>query len=210
MDERQRGLPHWRATLVVPAEVADVGAAMPVDHHVVRVERRDAGEIGMDGDAAAVDAEQLPVGHRDDEHSPIGQPAEARRLRRHVEDPLDAAVEPDGEYPVVVHVGDEEPAVVPARTFEEDEAVGDDRGDERHRGQSDMSLKSVASCFWNGALKVAPKHGPPPLRWSWTATGPASRIRMGSPADLSRRCGLCPEEIGRRGSAAFIARASSC
>src|SRR5207244_11837461 len=133
----------------------------------------------MDGDAAAVDAEQLPVGHRDDEHSPIGQPAEARRLRRHVEDPLDAAVEPDGEHAVVMHVGDEEPAVVPARTFEEDEAVGEDGGDERHRGQSDMSLKSVASCFWNGALKVAPKHGPPPLRWSWTATGPVRTERSG-------------------------------
>src|SRR5205823_3094975 len=79
----------------------------------------------MDGDAAAVDAEQLPVGHRDDEHSPIGQPAEARRLRRHVEDPLDAAVEADGEHAVVMHVGDEEPAVVPARTFEEDEAIGE-------------------------------------------------------------------------------------
>src|SRR6059036_1006789 len=99
----------------------------------------------MDGDAAAVDAEQLPVGHRDDEHSPIGQPAEARRLRRHVEDSLDAAVEADGEHAVVMHVGDEEPAVVPARSFEEDEAVGEDGGDERHRGQSDMSLFPTAT-----------------------------------------------------------------
>jgi hypothetical protein len=33
-------------------------------------------------------------------------------------------------------------------------------------------LKIVASLFLKGALKVEPKHGPPPLRWSWTSTGP--------------------------------------
>src|SRR5207245_630657 len=92
--------------------------------------------------------------------------------------------EADREDPIVMHVGDEEPPVVPAWTFEEDEPVGEHRGDERHRRQSDVSLKSVASCFWTAIRN--------------------SRLRM-VPRDLSQRRGRCPDEMS---AAAFITGAS--
>src|SRR5437762_2769510 len=45
--------------------------------------------------------------------------------------------------------------------------------------QSARSTSCVASLCWNGALKVAPKQGPPPLRCSCAVTGPVIAARSG-------------------------------
>ena len=47
LDHHQLGLLLWRACNDVVAEVADIGAAPAVDHHVVAVIRRERAEVGV-------------------------------------------------------------------------------------------------------------------------------------------------------------------
>jgi len=124
MHEREHGGPERLAGLVVVAEVADVGSTRGVDDHVVAVEGGEAGEIGVHDETAALETEEPPVHHRDDQQAAVGEPAETRGLRPHLDDQLDDAVGRHGDDALAVHVGDPEAAVVPARPLEEVEAVG--------------------------------------------------------------------------------------
>ena len=70
----------------VEAEVADVGAALGVDHHVVAVERGEPAQLGVGGERAVGLPPQEPaVGHGDHEQAPVGQPPQARRLPGHLD-----------------------------------------------------------------------------------------------------------------------------
>ena len=66
------------AAVEVEAEVPDVRAARRVDDHVVAVPGRVLREVGDLGEPVGIEPQQLPVVHRDDEHAPVGQPAQTR------------------------------------------------------------------------------------------------------------------------------------
>jgi hypothetical protein len=124
-DERERGRPRRHARLEVVAKVADVGAAVHIDDHVVAVERGDATQIGHDTEAGRIEPQQAAVGHRDDEQPPIGEPAEARRTSGNFDDRLAATSEIHREHAVVVHVRDPQLPVPPARAFEKSESFSE-------------------------------------------------------------------------------------
>jgi hypothetical protein len=78
LHQRDRRRSRRGPVVEVEAEVADVGAALPVDDHVVAVEGGHAGQVGVvDQPAARLEAQQLAVGHRDHEQPAVGQPAQA-------------------------------------------------------------------------------------------------------------------------------------
>jgi hypothetical protein len=131
----QRGRCKRFPTHQVETEVADVGASLVVDHHVVQVAGRVPAQVGV-GDQAAVGlaAQDPAVAHRDHQQPPVGQPAEAGRLllNRRLE-PEVGAVCADRVDLGGVEVGEPEPPLVPAGRLGEFESVehGGDLG--RHR-----------------------------------------------------------------------------
>ncbi len=73
--------------------------------------------------AVGFEPHQAAVDHGDDEEPAVGQPAQPRRLLRHLDDRLGRAVDAHGDDPLVVLVGEPESAIVPAGTFGEHQAV---------------------------------------------------------------------------------------
>ncbi len=65
---------------VIEPEVADPGAPVGADHHVVAVAMGEPGEIGVEGEAAGIEPQQLAIEHRDHQQAPVGQPAQPGRL----------------------------------------------------------------------------------------------------------------------------------
>ena len=61
-----------RARVEVEPEVADVGAAAGVDHHVVAVERGDAAEVGVHDQSVVLEAQHPAIEHRHDQQRPSG------------------------------------------------------------------------------------------------------------------------------------------
>src|SRR5690606_25507894 len=62
-----------------------------------------------------------------------GQPAETGRAARHLDDGLALAVLVDRDHLVRVHVGEPQPAVMPARALRKDEVVEQQLGLNAHR-----------------------------------------------------------------------------
>ncbi len=85
--EHRVGLPADEA-VVVEAEVAHVGAAQPVDEHVVDGPAGDVLEVGVHDQGAVrlPPVHTVPV-HRDDQHPPVGQPAQAPGPARDLQPP---------------------------------------------------------------------------------------------------------------------------
>ena len=81
-DQREIGEAARRLRLLdVEAEVADVGVALPVDHHVVRRGRCDRRQVGVQAHlAVAVDSPDLAGSHRHHQEITGRQPAETTRL----------------------------------------------------------------------------------------------------------------------------------
>jgi hypothetical protein len=59
----------------VEAEVAHVGPALRVDHHVVAVVAGDTREIGHFGQPRRVEPQQAAILHGDHQQPPVGEPA---------------------------------------------------------------------------------------------------------------------------------------
>jgi len=119
----QHGGPGRLARRQVEAEVADVGAALCVHHHVVAMKRREAGEVGHLGQTRPVQAQQAPVDHRHDQQTTVGQPAQPRRLTRHFHHGFRHAIQSHAQHAVRVEVRKPERAVVPARRFGESDLL---------------------------------------------------------------------------------------
>jgi len=115
------------AAVPVEAEVADVGAAAGVHHHVVAGAGGDRREIGVKPGLAALRAQEAAIEHGDYEQGPVGQPAEAGRPLRDLQDGLDAALRGHREDALGVEVGEPQAAVVPARPFGEGQPVEERR-----------------------------------------------------------------------------------
>ena len=117
---------------MVPSEVADVGPALLIDQHVVAMP---GGEVSQECDLCepfGVEAQQTAIDHGDDQESAFGVPAETGRSSSDLGDGFGISVEVEGDYPVPVHVGEPEPAFVPAWTFGKGETV--EQGSQlRHR-----------------------------------------------------------------------------
>jgi hypothetical protein len=116
----QRGGLRGAATHEVKAEVADVGTALGIDHHVVGVAARHGGQVGV-GDEPAIGflAQYLSLAHGHHQQAPVGQPAHARRLSGHVGDLLHTALQVHAQDLVRVEVRQPQPVVVPAGTLQE-------------------------------------------------------------------------------------------
>ena len=124
-DVYQHGGPGRLAGHQVEAEVAHVGVAVAVDHHVVGQAAAVLGDVGVDRDRAVGRPPQhLLVAHRHHEQRPVGQPAEARGLGLDGQHLLGGAAGGDGEHRVAVEVGHPPAAVVPAWALEERAPVG--------------------------------------------------------------------------------------
>src|SRR5471030_3461788 len=125
--------------MAVEAEIADIGAALGVDDHVVAGTGGDRFQFRLDGELAAREAHQAPVGHAHDQHGAVGPPAEAGRTARNLDDDLGLAALVGRADLVDVEVGIPELALVPARALAEAEAV--DEGFEFHFWTSHSILK---------------------------------------------------------------------
>ena len=126
-DEDQRRRLQRGLGKQVEAEMADIGAAFRVDPHIVAMKARQRAQVGM-GDECAV--RLLPqhalVEHRDDEHPPVGQPAQAGGLARHLCDGVQRARgQVEAMHAPGIEVGQPERAVMPARRLRERQASAD-------------------------------------------------------------------------------------
>src|SRR5215813_15180458 len=74
----------------------------------------------------AVEPQDAPVEHRDDEELAFRGPSQPGRTLRDLDDGLIAAIETDGRHAVRVEIGEPELAVVPARRLAELQAVEQD------------------------------------------------------------------------------------
>jgi hypothetical protein len=109
----------------VEAEVADVGAAPVVDDHVVEVLGDEPRQVGvLDQRPVVLAAQDAVVTHRDDEHPPVGEEAEAGGLPGDLRHHLVAAAGLDRDDPLGVEVRDPQPALVPARALQVRPPVG--------------------------------------------------------------------------------------
>jgi len=76
---RARRLPGSK----VKAKVANVGAPLGVQHHVVAMKRRQRRQISHLCQNVAIKPQQTPIRHRHQQQFPIGQPTQTGRLTRH-------------------------------------------------------------------------------------------------------------------------------
>ena len=146
LHEDQAGRRGLVAAVHVEAEVADVRAAVRVDHHVVARAGRERREVGVLDEPLALESEHAAVEHRHDEHPAVGQPAEARRLLRHLDDRSPPCRRVHRDDAVIVLVAEVQPPVVPARSLGEHETFEQDRGQcERVMGRGPYSSGGRAS-----------------------------------------------------------------
>ncbi len=116
--------------LQVEAEVADVGAAGAIHHHVVAVERRQLPQIGVQRQRAVrLEPQHAAIQHRDDQQAAVGKPAESGRLLRNLDDSFQPGVFGNREHGVLVEIREPQAAVVPARPFAEPQTVKKTRVD---------------------------------------------------------------------------------
>jgi hypothetical protein len=118
----QDGRPDRRLAGQIETEVADISAAMPVDHHVIAMKRRERGQVGHHYQAVRILAQQAPVCHRHHQQPPVGQPAQTGWLTGQLEHHLRLAIDADAHYLVRIKIGKPEFAVVPARRLRERQA----------------------------------------------------------------------------------------
>ena len=161
----------------VEAEVADVRAARCASTTMsLHAPGRERGEIGVDDErAVGLEPQHLAVEHRDDEHAAVGQPAEPRRLLRHLDDRLRVAVGGHRDDALVVLVGEPEPVVVPARTLGEREVVEEHgRGACAHGSgtvlvagcrvrRADVVERAAADSGSSGTTMIATRSAPMPV-----------------------------------------------
>ena len=135
--ERLAGPSVGAEVLDPSAHVADVRGAVGAHDHVVERAPRRRRQVGLDRDlAVGLDPEEALGLHGDDQEATVGQPAQTGRLVvLDADDRRRIAIEGGGDHPVVVHVAEPEPTVVPPGSFTEDEVVedGTDVGRQRHR-----------------------------------------------------------------------------
>ena len=117
VDPDEIGRDWWRAAVEIEPEVADVGPAVGIDHHVVTVPRRQLGQIGNLGESPVREAEQLSIVHRDDEQTAFRIPTESRRSVLDRDDLGQHTGRSQREDPSRMLVREEQLAVVPARSF---------------------------------------------------------------------------------------------
>ena len=123
VDAGQHGGARLLAGMAIEAEIADIGAALRVDHHVVAEPCREGAEFRLDRELAVGKAHQPSVGHAHDQHRAVGPPAQPGRPARHLDDRLGLAGFVDGADLVDVEVREIEPVVPPARALAEGKAV---------------------------------------------------------------------------------------
>ena len=119
-------VPRRRVVVPVVAEIADVGPARGVHHHVIAQAGRESREIGMEMQRLAVEPQHAPVQHRDDEQLPLQGPAEAGGALRDLDDRLGVPGEIDGRDAMGVEVGEPELAVAPPRRLGKLQSVEQD------------------------------------------------------------------------------------
>ena len=127
VDPRQGGGGQVGTVHQVEPEVAEPGAPLGVDHHVVGVAGHVVREVGVRDQRAVVLAPQeLRIVLGDDQQASVGEPAEPRGLARDLRlDAQVAAVERDGVDLLEVEVGEEQPVVVPPRALREVQVLDD-------------------------------------------------------------------------------------
>jgi hypothetical protein len=109
--------------VAIVAEVADVGAALAVHHHVVAGPGRQRGEIGVQSWRPVLHPQQAAVEHGDDEQRAVRHPAEARGPLGDLQHGLGAAARIDRDDPLGVEVREPEAPVVPAGSLGERQPV---------------------------------------------------------------------------------------
>src|SRR5471032_1686752 len=129
--------------MAVEAEVADIGAALCVDDHVVAKTGGDRFQFRLDGELAIGEAHQALVGHAHDQHRAVGSPAKTGRTARNLDDRLGLAALVGGVNLMDVEVRVPELALMPARALAEAQAV--DEGFEFHFRTSHSILKALPS-----------------------------------------------------------------
>src|SRR6266404_895258 len=123
----QHGRRRSRLAIQRETEVPDVGAAGPVDDHVIEETATEARHIGVMRYASIGPApDEAVVFHRDDEKRSVGKPSQTRWLLRHLEDDLSRAVFVHGLDHMTMEVAHVPTTVVPTRCFEESAAVQKD------------------------------------------------------------------------------------
>jgi len=123
MHERHRRRLRLLARVEVETEIADVGPAARVHDHVVGVEGEHGREVRVQRETAVrLAAQQLALPNRHHEETPVGQPAEARRLVVEGQHRLVPTVSVERQHATGMHVGDPQLAVVPARILGEAQA----------------------------------------------------------------------------------------
>ena len=121
--------PHAQFMVQIEAKVADVGAALAIDHHVVAQMRGVVRQIGMQRQPSIRPAPpHLPLAHGDEQQRTIGHPPQPRRLviefqfdpviARHVHRTDGVAVEVAEPQPATRGIG------MPARPLAEVKPIG--------------------------------------------------------------------------------------
>src|SRR5438132_1297309 len=109
-------MPGELAAWKVEAEVADVGVAPTVHHHVAPGVARQVAQVGMSHKRAIVlPAQEQPVAHGDDKQAPIRQEAQAHWSALDAGDDFALALQIDGNDLLSAEVGEPEAAIVPTR-----------------------------------------------------------------------------------------------
>ena len=181
------------AAVHVEAEVADVRAAVRVDHHVVALAGRERREVGVLDELRRLRA--AAPGGRASTRRACGRRAASRG-------PTVAAAPRRSSRPcrrihrddaAVVLVAEEQPAVVPARPFGKREAVEQDRGSAVGHGRGPYSSGGRASVGLTSSSALRARLGE--QRHERRSRRTASRCRTARSRGRARRCG-CASSAG--------------
>ena len=97
----------------VKTKVADVGAPFCIDHHVVAMKSGKCTQVRHFNEPSRIKSHQLSIDHRNDEQSPIRQPAESRRLVRHFDHDMRTTIAINAHHLMREKIREPKFAVVP-------------------------------------------------------------------------------------------------
>ena len=120
---RDRGGARRFALVEIETDVADIGAALRVHHHVVAVARVQCAQFGPRRECAVAPPVEPALVHRDHEHVAVRQPADSRGAAGNLEGLEDVSGGCEAPHETLVLVREPQGSGVPARALRKREAA---------------------------------------------------------------------------------------